>query len=198
MNKTKLPPIAAPQLTADVIIFTIENNQLKIALVKREIEPYKGKLSIPGGFVWQDETSLQTAKRILQSKVNASSLFLEQLYTFDALKRDPRGRVISIAYYAFVPPETFTDTLAQLTPVSDLPKLAFDHDQIVNTALRRLRSKLLYSNIAYSVLPELFTLAQLQVVYEAVLGRELDKRNFRKKILSLDIIKQTDQKTPKA
>jgi 8-oxo-dGTP diphosphatase len=197
-NKAKLPPIATPKLTTDVIIFTIENEQLQVALIERNDEPYEGRLSIPGGFMWQDETSLQTAERVLASKVNAKHIFLEQLYTFDDVNRDPRGRIISVAYYALVQPQTFTDTKAQLVPIDQVSSLAFDHTKILEVALRRLRSKLLYSNIAYSVLPEQFALAQLQAVYEAVTGNTLDKRNFRKKILSLELIEPTDQKTPKA
>lgn len=202
MSTDTRPPIASPQITADIVIFTIHNNQLHVALVERDTEPFNGQLSLPGGFMWANETSEQTAQRIVHAKVNAKNIFMEQLYTFDGLERDPRGRIVSVAYVALVPYQTLADDLlkehVKVVPVANAISLGFDHDDILKLAVKRLRNKLGYSTVAYSVLPDLFTLTQLQQAYEVILGHSLDKRNFRKKIQSLDIIEETDKKTIRA
>lgn len=189
------PPKALLEVTVDIVLFTLDDKSLKIVLVKRDQVPHKGRLSLPGGFLWQKESSQQTAARILKDKVNISGVFMEQLYTFDNPARDPRGQILSVTYFALAP----IDNLSNLAPnveihdVKDAKNLAFDHDHILAYATKRLRAKLGYSNVAYSILPRLFTLSQLQEVYEVIVGHGIDKRNFRKKILSLDIIEQTNQ-----
>lgn len=191
----KRPPKANPEITVDVAVFTIDDSDLKVVLVKRDQSPGKDKLSLPGGFLWQKETTAEAAERILKDKVSVNGLFMEQLYTFDNPKRDPRGHIISVAYFALAP----IDKLKHLQPgveilsIKEVKDLAFDHDSIMTYATKRLRAKLGYSNVAYSLLPKLFTLSQLQEVYEVILGHPVDKRNFRKKILSLDIIEPTNQ-----
>lgn len=189
-----------PSVTVDVLIFTIQENQLKIVLVKRGVEPFKDMWAIPGGFVRIDESLEEAAKRELAEEAGVKDVYLEQLYTFGAPNRDPRERVITVAYFALVPTENIklsaaTDvTKAQWFPIDQLPKLAFDHQQILEFALKRLRDKIQYSNIVYSLLPEKFRLSELQKVYEVILGKALDKRNFRKKMLSSNLLKETGEK----
>jgi 8-oxo-dGTP diphosphatase len=184
-------------VTVDVLIFTILDDQLKLVLIKRGIKPYKNKWAIPGGFVHLDESLEDAARREIEEEAGIRDVFLEQLYTFGEPERDPRGRVITVAYYALVPGERL-----QLSASSDaaeaswfgvdkLPPLAFDHNQIVQMAIERLKSKLEYSNVAFGLLPSQFRLTQLQKVYEIILGRELDKRNFRKRIISLNLVEPT-------
>lgn len=187
------PPIADVQITVDLVIFTVESKQLKALLVRRDEPPFEAQLSLPGGFMWADETSLMTASRVLNDKTSLKTAFFEQLYSFDEIKRDPRGRIVTLAYFALVPAESISQADIVLS-VDEIADLAFDHKQILDYAVSRLRNKLAYSNIAYSLLPKLFTLSQLQEVYEVILGHEIDKRNFRKKIFSLDIIEETNQK----
>lgn len=192
------PPMAKPQLTVDVVVFTVEDKTLKVLLLRRDEEPFKDSLTLPGGFLWQGETSAEAGLRILKNKTNVQKVFFEQLYTFDDPARDPRGRIISITYFALVPAETLRRnklaTSVELVAVADATDLGFDHNVILKYAIGRLRSKLGYSNIAYSLLPAFFTLSQLQEIYEVILGHPVDKRNFRKKIQSLDVIEPTQQK----
>lgn len=192
----ELPAKAKPEVTVDIVVFTIEDGTLKVLLVRREREPAKGELSLPGGFIWENETSAQAALRILKDKANVQNIFIEQLYTFDDPKRDSRGHVITISHFALAPAEKLQNLAdnALLQPVSEVKQLPFDHSAILAYSVKRLRNKLGYSNVAYSLLPELFTLSQLQEVYEVILGHPVDKRNFRKKIMSLEIIEPTEQK----
>ncbi|MBV9865145.1 MAG: NUDIX domain-containing protein [Abitibacteriaceae bacterium] len=186
-----------PAVTVDVLVFTVMDDQLMVALIKRGIAPYKGSWAIPGGFVHLDESLEEAARREIEEEAGVTDVFLEQLYTFGNPKRDPRMRVVTVAYYALVPGNRIT--LAAATdaaeaswfPVSKLPPLAFDHQDIMQCAIERLKSKLEYSNIAYSLLPPRFRLSDLQKVYEVILGTPLDKRNFRKKILSLNLVEAT-------
>lgn len=178
-----------PGVTVDVAIFTVLNNELKILLIQRNNEPYEGHWALPGGFLFKDELIRVAATRILKDKAGVKNVFLEQLYTFDTAKRDPRGHIVSVAYFAFVPSEKLK--MAVLYPVSKLPKLAFDHGEIAVYALKRLRYKLEYTNAVFSLLPKKFTISQLQKIYEIILDKKMDKRNFRKKILSLGLIKIT-------
>jgi 8-oxo-dGTP diphosphatase len=193
-----LPPKAKPEVTVDVVAFTVEDSQLKVLLVRRAREPFVGTFTLPGGFMWEGETSAQAALRNLRTKSGVdSNIFSEQLYTFDDPQRDKRGHIISVAYMALVPLEKISKHISldvKLAPVADVGQLPFDHSQILAYATKRLRTKLGYSNVAYSLLPKLFTLSQLQDVYEVILGHPIDKRNFRKKILSLGIIEPTEQK----
>lgn len=188
---------ADASVVVDIVVFTIEQGQLKVLLLHRSEEPAKNQLSLPGGFLWKNETTAQAARRILETKANVGQVFMEQLYTFDDPKRDKRGHIISVAHFALVPAAKLAPSKlssgAELQVASEVRGLAFDHDQILAYAVKRLRTKLGYSNIAYSLLSKLLTLSQLQEVYEVILGHLVDKRNFRKKILSLGIIEPTDQ-----
>ena len=174
-------------LTVDCVVFGFDESELKVLLIQRALEPFKGKWALPGGFVHVDETLDEAARRELAEEAGLKNVFLEQLYSFGAVNRDPRERVISVTYYALVKlsghnPEAATDAKkAKWFPVSKLPKLAFDHADMVVMALARLQGKVRYHPIGFELLPEEFTLSQLQHLYEAVLGTELDKRNFRKK-----------------
>lgn len=196
-EKTQLTDYAQPSVTVDVLVFTILEDELKVALIKRGVPPYQGRWAIPGGFVRMDESLEEAARREMSEETGLSDVFLEQLYTFGAVNRDPRGRVITVSYYALVPGEKLklsasTDAAdARWFSTNDLPKLAFDHAKIMEAALQRLRSKLEYSNIAYALLPENFRLSDLQKIYEIILGEEVDKRNFRKRMLSLDLLETT-------
>lgn len=202
MNPTERPPIASFQLTVDVVMLTVHEQKLQVVLVERPEDPFCGTLALPGGFVWEGESAQAAAQRILSNKVGAEDVFFEQLYTFDAPGRDPRGRIATVAHYALVPETLLSAGLLQpntrLMPVAQVTTLAFDHDQILQKAVTRMRYKLLYSNIAYSLLPLHFTLSQLQTVYETMLGQVLDKRNFRKKILSLGVVEGTGERTAPA
>lgn len=191
-----------PAVTVDAIVFTIRQEQLQVALIKRGIEPFKGSWAIPGGFVRIAESLEDAVKRELHEEVGADGVYLEQLYTFGDPERDPRGRVITVAYFALVSADNLheltasTDAAeAQWFALHDLPPLAFDHPKILAAAVERLRAKLEYSTIAYALLPKAFSLTQLQRVYEIILDRPLDKRNFRKKILSTDLLEETAERS---
>ena len=182
------------QVTVDVVIFTIQQGVLKVLLVKRLIDPFIGQLAIPGGFVLEDEDLDQAAVRELREETGVSDVYLEQLYSFGKPDRDPRGRVVTVAYFALISPDRMlkagTDAAeAAWYPMDDLPPLAFDHATILNYALERLRNKLEYTTVGFQLLPEKFTLTELQEVYAAILGKELDKRNFRRKMSVLKILK---------
>ena len=189
-----------PALTVDCIVFGLDAElELKIMLIKRDISPFQGEWAIPGGFVRMDETLEQAALRELQEETGIHDVFLEQLYTFGDLERDPRDRTITVSYYALInlveqEIQAATDASeANWFRISEIPKLAFDHDQILQTAIARLRSKIRYEPIGFELLPQKFTLTQLQKLYETVLDRQLDKRNFRKKILSMDLLIDTNE-----
>ena len=190
-----------PAVTVDCVVFGLDLDQqdLKIVLIQRKAEPFAGMWALPGGFVRMEETLEQSARRELQEETGISKLYLEQLYTFGDPGRDPRGRVITVAYYALV---KLTEHAIQASAdaqnvgwysLSDLPELAFDHDKIIATALARLKGKVRYQPIGFELLPAKFTLSQLQRLYEIVLERPLDKRNFRKKILGMGLLVQTSE-----
>ncbi len=186
-----------PTATVDVVIFTIEDGALKALAIRRARPPYEGSPALPGGFLHEGESAEKAAARILRDKAGVSGVYLEQLYTFDAPGRDPRGPIFSIAYFALVPPgeaviaETLETEMPFFAPISALPKLAFDHADIVKYAVERLRAKAEYTNVMYSLLPRSFTLTELQKMYEIVLDRPLDKRNFRKKVKELELVEET-------
>lgn len=186
-----------PSVAVDLLVFTIKDGELQVVLVKRGIEPFKDSWALPGGFVHIDESVDQAAKRELQEETGLSDVYLEQLYTFGEVERDPRDRVITVSYFALTPVqriklEASTDvTEAKLFPVRKLPELAFDHREIIQVGLERLRGKVQYSSIVLGLMPDQFRLSQLQKVYEIILGVEIDKRNFRKKMSSLDLLKDT-------
>lgn len=190
-----------PGLTVDGVIFglDLEEEILKVVLIERDVEPFAGMWALPGGFVRNGESLETAALRELQEETGITDVYLEQLYTFGNPKRDPRGWVVSVAYYALVAPEqhhllaTTDARRAEWFPVNKLPQLAFDHEEILRLALQRLRGKLTYAPIGFELLPEKFSVRQLQTLYEIVLGRELDNRNFRKKIFSLDVLRELNE-----
>lgn len=179
-------------LAVDCVVFGFDGDELQVLLIRRAIDPFKNRWAFPGGFVRMEETLDDAARRELEEETGLREIFLEQLYTFGDVKRDPRERVVSVAYYGLVKPaavEAATDAAeAKWHPVRMVPPLAFDHAHIFQTALARLRGKLTYQPIGFELLPSKFTLTQLQRLYEAVLGGAIDKRNFRKKVLSFDLL----------
>jgi 8-oxo-dGTP diphosphatase len=183
------------QVTVDIVIFTIHAGALKVLLVKRGVPPFAGHFAIPGGFVLEEESLEQAALRELLEETGVADVYLEQLYSFGGPKRDPRGRVITVAYFALIsadqsPLKAGSDAAeAAWWPLNRLPLLAFDHSEILNYAVERLRSKLEYTTVGFQLLPAKFTLSELQEVYEAILGKTLDKRNFRRKLALLKILK---------
>jgi 8-oxo-dGTP diphosphatase len=189
-----------PALTVDCVVFGLDPEPLlKVMLIRRNLEPFKGYWALPGGFVRVDETLDDAARRELQEETGIANVYLEQLYTFGELERDPRERVVTVAYYALVNLEQYiisasTDASdAGWFAVAHIPPLPFDHDRILKTALQRLQSKVRYEPIGFELLPQKFTLSQLQKLYETILGTSLDKRNFRKKILKLGVLKELDE-----
>ena len=195
MKTSKMKFYESPHVTADTVIFTMAEDELKILLVKRENLPFKDSWALPGVFLLKNESAERAAKRALREKTNVKVSYLEQLYTFDSPLRDPRGHVISIAYFALISREKLSiknsGVRAMFFSINKLPQLAFDHKTMVQYAVSRLRTKLEYTNVVYSLLPKHFTLGELQALYEIILKRRLDKRNFRKKFLSLKLVKQT-------
>lgn len=183
-------------LATDVVIFTIDEGTLKVALVKSSSPDFKNLWALPGGLVKPSEPIEDAGQRYLRKHLAAdiNSIYIEQLYTFGAPERDPGGRVVSVAYMALVANVNKSLTYATWFAVNALPALAYDHKEIIGAAIDRLRAKLGYTNIIYSILPNEFTLSELQDSYETILGRPLDKRNFRKKILSLNLIKSLGKK----
>lgn len=184
-------------VTVDIVIFTLRESDLQVLLVKRKHPPYEGRWAIPGGYVEAEESLEDAAARELFEETHVQDVHIEQLYTFGDPKRDPRGRVITVAYFALVPAplavEAGDDAAdAQWKSVYRLPAMAFDHNQIVAYALQRLRYKLEYSAVGFQLLPEQFTLSDLQQAYEIVLGESLDKRNFRRRILQAQVLEATD------
>ncbi len=189
-----------PAVTVDCVIFGWQPMQkLKLLLIERAHDPHAGCWALPGGFVDMDEDIDTAARRELQEETGVTNVFIEQLYTFGAPERDPRGRTISVAYYALV-------NLSEHEPVADsdaaqvawfgleeLPELAFDHALIVKTAIARLRGKVRYQPIGFELLPQEFTLSELQLLYETILDKPLNKRNFRSKLLKMNILAQKGQ-----
>ena len=188
-----------PAVTVDIVIFTIRDARLKLLLIRRAGEPYRGRWALPGGFIHLDEALDASARRELQEETGVSGVFLEQLYTFGAPERDPRERVITVAYYALIPSERLqlraaTDAEAVgWFGMDELPELAFDHTDIIAMAHERLVAKLDYSTIAFQFLGGDFSLSELQSVYEIILREQLDKRNFRKWVLALEQIEETGE-----
>ncbi|MGD0299501.1 MAG: NUDIX domain-containing protein [Bryobacteraceae bacterium] len=181
-------------VTVDIVLFTIRDRRLELLLIKRLAKPFENRYALPGGFVLEEESLEAAAVRELREETGVDKVYLEQLYTFGDPKRDPRGRVITVAYYALVPrPQALhagTDASdAAWFPVAELPALAFDHRKIVEYAHQRLRNKLDYTNVGFELLPAKFTLGELQIVHEAIIGQDLDKRNFRRKIVQKGIVK---------
>jgi 8-oxo-dGTP diphosphatase len=188
-----------PSLTVDCVVFGLDDADLKVLLIQRNIPPFVGGWALPGGFVRLDESLEAAAMRELQEETGVEEIFLEQLYTFGRVDRDPRERVVTVAYYALInldehPLKATTDARdAEWFSVAAIPELAFDHDQILAAALARLKGKVRYEPIGFELLPKKFTLSQLQRLYETILGHTLDKRNFRKKILSMGLLIELDE-----
>ena len=191
-----------PSVTVDLVMFTVMNESLNVLMIRRGQQPFSGRWALPGGFVRMDETLEEAAARELDEEtgVSANGVYLEQLYTFGDPGRDPRTRVITVAYFALVdsskiePRVTGQEGISdvQWFPVHELPKdIAFDHWSIMECALKRLRNKLEYTAVGLELLPDQFTLTELQSLYETILGEELDKRNFRKKMLSMGVLRPT-------
>lgn len=189
-----------PSVTVDVVIFSLVDEDLRVLLIQRKHAPYQNRWAIPGGFVKMGESLAEAAARELFEETGVSDMYIEQLYTFGEPNRDPRTRVITVAYFALVPRDALQlqagDDAAETAwfSVSDLPELAFDHRKILDYALTRLRYKLEYSSVGFQLLPDVFTLSELQRAYEIILGEKLDKRNFRRKILSSEILEETGKK----
>ena len=188
-----------PSLTVDCVIFGLdESSQLKVLLIQRAKEPFKGQWALPGGFVDMDEPLEKAALRELEEETGVRDVFIEQLYTFGAPDRDPRGRVVSVGYFALVnlaehPVQAASDARnVKWFELDVLPELAFDHDQILTVAINRLRAKVRYQPIGFELLPDQFTLTQLQQLYETILGvkEPLNKRNFRTRILKMGVLRE--------
>jgi 8-oxo-dGTP diphosphatase len=190
---------ARPALSVDCVVFGLDDESLKVLLIERRFPPFDGRWAFPGGFVEIDETLEQAARRELQEETGIEMAYLEQLYTFGDVDRDPRERVVTVAWYALVKLRGYrvqaaTDARqAAWFPVADHPPLAFDHERILAVACERLRGKVRYQPIGFELLPRKFTLRQLQHLYETILDRPLDKRNFRKKMLGMGLLKELDE-----
>ncbi|MEK6969321.1 MAG: NUDIX domain-containing protein [Nanoarchaeota archaeon] len=198
-KEDELFTVLRPGVAVDTILFTIKSQDLKVGLIRREDEPYCGKYALPGRFVRYDEPIEETARMALKLKagINPEAVFLEQLYTFGQnLKRDTRIRTISIVYYGLVDSTkvNFQENKFHWHSVYNLPELAFDHQKIIDYAISRLRKKVVESDFAFQLMPDEFTLTELQKAYEIILNEKLDKRNFRKKILEMKILKDSRKK----
>ncbi|HEY4788670.1 MAG TPA: NUDIX domain-containing protein [Bacteroidales bacterium] len=183
-----------PSVTTDCIIFGFDAGELKLLLIERGIEPFKGKWAFPGGFLNMDENTDECARRELLEETGLKDVFIEQLYTFSDVDRDPRGRVITVVYFALVKLSDYKIQAgddaqnAKWFGISKVPPLAFDHDRILRMALNRLRGKIRYQPIGFELLSEKFTMPELQNLYETILEMQLDRRNFRKKILDTGLL----------
>lgn len=189
-----------PAVTTDIVVFTVENNKLRVLLIQRKFDPHQGSWALPGGFLDIDESIDACAARELKEETGLEDIFLEQLYTFGKPDRDSRERVISVAYYALMPLQgvelkSGSDAAdARWFDIDALPKLAFDHDEIIKLARERLTAKMDYSTLGLMFMPQSFTLSEVQSLYEIVSGQERDKRNFRKWLLGLDCVIETGEK----
>jgi 8-oxo-dGTP diphosphatase len=186
-----------PSLAIDLVVFGYHENELSVLLLNRNEDPFKGVWTLPGGFLQMEETFKSTCLRILKTKMGIDNLYLEQLYSFDELERDPRGRVISVAYFTLINPKKFKIVAGKMAndvkwfPVNKIPKLGFDHNSIFQKALQRLKSKILYYPVGFELLDDVFTLPELHQLYECILGIDIDRRNFRRKILASKYIVNT-------
>lgn len=191
------------EVTVDIVIFTIRKKKLEVLLIQRGYEPFKDKWAIPGGFIRLSEPLDDAAKRVLYEKTHVKDVYLEQLYTFGDPGRYPNARVITVSYFALIRSDDIqlsheSDINIQQVswhPVYNLPQLGYDHKEIIEHALKRLRDRLEYTPIAFQLLPKKFTLTELQKTYEMILDKDLDKRNFRKKMISLNILQESDEFT---
>ena len=189
-----------PSLAVDLVVFGYQKRQLSVLLLNRKEEPFKDQWTLPGGFLKMDESLLQVCARVLKTKMAVDNLYLEQLCSFDDPGRDPRGRVISITYYALINPHRLALVAGKMAndvqwfPINEIPDLGFDHKHIFGKAVDRLKSKILYHPVGFELLDETFTMTELQDLYEAILGVGLDRRNFRRKILDAAYVVATGAK----
>jgi 8-oxo-dGTP diphosphatase len=188
------------RLTVDTVAFHIEQGALEVLLIKRKFDPFKNYWALPGSFIDEEDDTLdQAAARTLVEETNVANVYMEQLYTFGDRARDPRGRIVSVSYLALLRQEELELKASSDAsgvawwPVNELPELAFDHKNIINYARKRLRYKIEYSPAAFMLIQEKFTLRDLQSVYEAVLGKTVDNRNFRKKFLNTGVLQELDE-----
>lgn len=196
----KQPTYRFAVIATDVVILTVRQGVLNVLLIQMKKPPFRGHWAMPGGLIKGNEGLETAAMRNLLVKTGVRDVYLEQLCTFGDVGRDPFGRVVSVAYFALIPSEgvalATTDEYAAVRwfPVDRHPKLAYDHETILKTAVERLRAKLGYTNIVCNLMPRAFTLTDLQKTYESILQRSFDKRNFRKKLLGLALVEPTDKK----
>lgn len=187
-------------ISIDCVIFGFENSSLEVLLIKRAIQPEKGMWALPGGFIKKDELVEDAAQRILEVTTGVKNIYLEQTAIFDGVDRYPLWRVFTIAHFALISPENYSlspgiDTSeVSWFKLHDLPKLPFDHAQIIKAALKKLQSRVRIKPIGFELLPEKFTLPQLQKLYEEILDKKIDKRNFRKKLLKMNLLKRLPEK----
>lgn len=189
-----------PAVTVDCVIFGYEKNSLKLLLIKRALEPFKGKWALPGGFVKIDETLDEAAQRELTEETGLQQVYMEQMFTFGAINRDPRDRIISIVYLALVnlsdAAQVKGDTDAEDAAwydVNELPKLAFDHQEIVKLALERLRGKITYQPIVFELLPKKFVFSDLENIYATILQSDINRRNFRTKMMATGLVEELNE-----
>lgn len=186
-----------PAVTTDCVIFGFDGERLQVLLIERGIEPFKGRWAFPGGFIKMDETAEEGAQRELKEETGMENAFIQQFHTFSNPLRDPRERVITIAFYALVRIQEVKGgddaASARWFPLDEIPALAFDHDQMLRMATQRLRQEIHFHPIGFELLPEKFTLRELQSLYEAILGITFDRRNFAKKMLHLEILNELDE-----
>ncbi|TDQ30168.1 NrtR DNA-binding winged helix domain-containing protein [Tenacibaculum caenipelagi] len=187
------------KVAVDAVVFGYQQKELSVLLIKRGIEPFKGTWALPGGLVLENESLEHAVERELLEETGVTIDYLEQLYTFGTPKRDPRNRVISVTYFGLVSPNHFkisanTDAdEVQWFSIHELPKLAFDHNLILTTALQRLQNKINYQPIGFELLKEEFPFSDLENLYQTILDKKIDRRNFRKKIMSFGILTETDK-----
>ena len=190
-------------VAVDCIIFGFHQNELKLLLIKRKFDPCRGEWSLMGGFLNHGESLDQAAERVLHDLTGLKEVYMEQIGIFGEVNRDPGERVLSTAYYALMNIHDYDSRLAEVhnavwVPLNNLPPLIFDHREMVNRAIRVLRRKSGHQPVGFNLLPEMFTLSQLQALYEAIYQTSLDKRNFRKKIFEMDILEKLDEKDKNA
>lgn len=191
------------QLSVDAVVFGYEEGHISVLLIKRKYAPFKGEWAIPGGFVKNEESLEDAVERELFEETGVKISYLEQLYTFGSPDRDPRTRVVSIAYFGLVRPNTFkiyasTDAEeVKWFKINELPKLSFDHKEILKVAIERLQGKITYEPIGFELLDKKFPFSDLEKLYTTLLGREIDRRNFRKKIVSLNVLDELSEKVSK-
>lgn len=186
-----------PAVTTDCVIFGFDGSELQVLLIERGIEPFKGKWAFPGGFLNMDETAQEGALRELKEETGLENAYIEQFNTYSDPGRDPRERVITIAHYALVRIQEVKGgddaAKAQWFPIDEVPQLAFDHDKILRDAMRKLRERIHFEPIGFELLPEKFTMRDLQILYESILGVKFDRRNFAKKMMHYELLNQLDE-----